>query len=65
LVRPPAQSTAANRWCWAEATAAGAVLAIPVLRRPVAAVIEGRYDALDGLGLGDADIAAVIELLRR
>jgi len=32
---------------------------------PVAAVIEGRYDALDGLGLGDADIAAVIELLRR
>ena len=35
------------------------------LSLPVAAVIEGRYDALDGLGLGDADIAAVIELLRR
>ena len=34
------------------------------LRPRLAEAVRGRYEALDGLGLSDADIAAVVELLR-
>lgn len=35
------------------------------LQLPLAELVEQRYEALEGLGLGDADIGAVVELFRR